>query len=100
MQSKVLLTCAFAACMLATTFGSANSTERHTHIRGHYSQRAVAHLHGHHAVASARGERPEHIAETPRGGEYSGIASIYSGERTANGEYASAGGLTAAHKSL
>jgi len=29
-----------------------------------------------------------------------GIASVYSGERTANGEYASAGGLTAAHKSL
>jgi len=30
----------------------------------------------------------------------SGIASIYSGERTANGEYAHASGLTAAHKSL
>jgi rare lipoprotein A len=29
-----------------------------------------------------------------------GIASVYSGERTAKGEYASAGGLTAAHKSL
>jgi rare lipoprotein A len=29
-----------------------------------------------------------------------GIASVYSGERTANGEYASAGGLTAAHRSL
>lgn len=30
----------------------------------------------------------------------SGIASVYSGERTANGEYASAKGLTAAHRSL
>jgi rare lipoprotein A len=30
----------------------------------------------------------------------SGIASIYSGERTANGEYAAANRLTAAHKSL
>jgi rare lipoprotein A len=30
----------------------------------------------------------------------SGIASIYSGGRTANGENASAGGLTAAHRSL
>jgi rare lipoprotein A len=30
----------------------------------------------------------------------SGIASIYSGERTANGEYAHANGLTAAHKTL
>jgi peptidoglycan lytic transglycosylase len=29
-----------------------------------------------------------------------GVASVYSGERTANGEYASAAGLTAAHKSL
>jgi rare lipoprotein A len=30
----------------------------------------------------------------------SGIASVYSGEKTANGEYAYASGLTAAHKSL
>jgi rare lipoprotein A len=30
----------------------------------------------------------------------SGIASVYSGGRTANGERASAGGLTAAHKTL
>jgi peptidoglycan lytic transglycosylase len=29
-----------------------------------------------------------------------GIASVYSGERTANGEYASASSLTAAHKTL
>jgi len=29
-----------------------------------------------------------------------GIASVYSGERTANGEYARASGFTAAHKSL
>lgn len=29
-----------------------------------------------------------------------GIASIYSGEKTANGEYAHASALTAAHKSL
>jgi rare lipoprotein A len=29
-----------------------------------------------------------------------GIASVYSGEKTANGEYARAGGYTAAHKSL
>jgi rare lipoprotein A len=29
-----------------------------------------------------------------------GIASVYSGERTANGEYAHATGLTAAHRTL
>jgi rare lipoprotein A len=33
-------------------------------------------------------------------GARSGIASVYSGGRTANGEHASAGGLTAAHRSL
>jgi rare lipoprotein A len=30
----------------------------------------------------------------------SGIASVYSGEKTANGEYAHASGLTAAHRTL
>src|SRR5262245_3942158 len=34
------------------------------------------------------------------GGLQSGIASVYSGGRTANGEVARAGGLTAAHRSL
>jgi len=33
-------------------------------------------------------------------GGMSGIASVYSGGRTANGEHASAGRLTAAHRSL
>ena len=33
-------------------------------------------------------------------GGMSGIASVYSGVRTANGEHAPAGGLTAAHRSL
>ena len=28
------------------------------------------------------------------------VASVYSGQKTANGEYASAGGLTAAHRTL
>ena len=30
----------------------------------------------------------------------SGVASVYSGQRTANGEYAKAAGLTAAHRTL
>ena len=30
----------------------------------------------------------------------SGVASVYSGQKTANGEYASAGGMTAAHRTL
>ena len=40
------------------------------------------------------------IAFSPIAHAQSGIASIYSGEKTANGEYAHAGRLTAAHKSL
>ncbi|MGN6572119.1 MAG: septal ring lytic transglycosylase RlpA family protein [Pseudolabrys sp.] len=40
------------------------------------------------------------LAFTPVAHAQSGIASIYSGGRTANGEHASARGLTAAHRSL
>jgi len=36
----------------------------------------------------------------PHPARLSGIASVYSGGRTANGEHASAGGMTAAHRSL
>lgn len=41
-----------------------------------------------------------HRHSTPHSGGMSGIASVYSGGKTANGEHASAGGLTAAHRSL
>jgi rare lipoprotein A len=37
---------------------------------------------------------------TTRARAESGIASVYSGEKTANGEYAHASRLTAAHKTL
>jgi len=40
------------------------------------------------------------LAFSPVAHAQSGIASIYSGGRTANGEHASAHGLTAAHRSL
>ena len=40
------------------------------------------------------------LAFAPVAHAQSGIASIYSGGRTANGEHASARGLTAAHRSL
>jgi rare lipoprotein A len=40
------------------------------------------------------------VALSPVAHAQTGIASIYSGEKTANGEYAYAGKLTAAHKSL
>jgi rare lipoprotein A len=41
------------------------------------------------------------VAKASNGGSLlTGIASVYSGEKTANGEYAHANGLTAAHRSL
>jgi rare lipoprotein A len=39
-------------------------------------------------------------AGSDSGSQLTGIASVYSGEKTANGEYAHANGLTAAHRSL
>jgi rare lipoprotein A len=39
-------------------------------------------------------------ASSPLVAAEKGIASVYSGEKTANGEYAHASALTAAHKSL
>ncbi len=50
--------------------------------------------------------RPHSVASQPvakgssSGALQSGIASVYSGERTANGEYVLGTGLTAAHRSL
>jgi rare lipoprotein A len=52
---------------------------------------------GSHAAASlSHQDQPSASGRAPQ----SGIASVYSGERTANGEYASANRLTAAHRSL
>jgi rare lipoprotein A len=48
-------------------------------------------------LTSHRGARTQAPAGDPL---QSGVASVYSGERTANGEFASAGGMTAAHRSL
>jgi peptidoglycan lytic transglycosylase len=45
-------------------------------------------------------EKPSLAKAAVEGGFMSGIASVYSGGRTANGEVAAAGGLTAAHRSL
>jgi rare lipoprotein A len=45
-------------------------------------------------------EQPSLAKAAVEGGLMSGIASVYSGGHTANGEVAAAGGLTAAHRSL
>jgi rare lipoprotein A len=58
----------------------------------------------HHAVTTVGlatdNEKPALAKAAIGGGLMSGIASVYSGGRTANGEVAAAGGLTAAHRSL
>jgi rare lipoprotein A len=54
-----------------------------------------------HGVATAtHSETPSLAKAAVQGGLLSGIASVYSGGRTANGEVAKSGGLTAAHRSL
>jgi rare lipoprotein A len=45
-------------------------------------------------------QRPDRNAATSRSFSGSGIASVYSGGRTANGEQMNAGALTAAHRTL
>jgi rare lipoprotein A len=64
----------------------------------------VATYRQHHVIATvdrATGnEKPALATAAITGGLMSGIASVYSGGRTANGEVAAAGGLTAAHRSL
>jgi rare lipoprotein A len=97
MKSKIFVTCAFAAAILGTTVVSASSTERHSHTRTHYLHQHVAHLDVH---RHGRDHRASAWAGAEHASVASGIASVYSGERTANGEYASAGALTAAHKTL
>jgi rare lipoprotein A len=57
----------------------------------------------HHVRFVARAERneqPSLAKAAVGGGLMAGIASVYSGGRTANGEVARAGGLTAAHRTL
>ena len=124
MKSKAIVTCAFATAILSTTMSFAHSTELRSRARLHYAHHhAVAHGALHHQglereIARHRGATHHRYAErslasrthhgdvadqdhAPGGaGPFSGIASVYSGGHTANGEYASAGGLTAAHRSL
>jgi rare lipoprotein A len=120
MKSKTVAICAFAGAILATTVGTANSTPLHASRGWHHSHGRVAGLGAHHrglrhSVAAtsrhrhharsyvARGIQSEKSSlanAAVSGGLMAGIASVYSGERTANGEFASAGNLTAAHRTL
>ena len=98
MQSKTIMTCAFAAAILATTAGVASA-------RGHYLQHRAGYRTAHHHRVLHQAANERHGRHAVRASAFysdalSGIASVYSGERTANGEYASPNGLTAAHRTL
>jgi rare lipoprotein A len=76
MKRRVLINSGAALILMVGLTGAANAS----HHRMHSS---------HHRVHSSHSS-----------GGMTGIASVYSGGKTANGEHASAGGLTAAHRSL
>jgi len=76
MKRRVLINSCAALILMVGLAGAANAS----HHRMHSS---------HHRVHSSHSS-----------GGMTGIASVYSGGKTANGEHASAGGLTAAHRSL
>jgi len=110
MKPNSTTACVFAGAILASTVAAANSAPLHSARASHYAHARVAGLNTHHrafrrsvshGVATARhSEKPSLAKAAVEGGLMSGIASVYSGGRTANGEVASAGGLTAAHRSL
>ena len=109
MKPNSIAICAFVGTLLASTVNAANSSPFHMHRGTHYSHGVshrshVATSRRHHAVATVglatANEKPSLAKAAIAGGLMSGIASVYSGERTANGEFARAGGLTAAHRSL
>ncbi len=118
MQPKSTVVCVFAGAILASTVATANSAPLRSARGSHYTHRHIAEVSTHHrayrragvATAAVRGsrtvaaiqhdEKPSLAKAAVEGGLMSGIASVYSGGRTANGEVAAAGGLTAAHRSL
>ena len=91
MKSKIAICCAIAGTILAGS-GNIAFAKSHTHrIHGHHH--ITAHLSSHNAAVAS--------TDTSAHEEFqSGIASVYSGGLTANGEVAKPGQLTAAHKTL
>jgi rare lipoprotein A len=76
------------------TFHHATAWRTHTKVvHRHFARSFAGRIHNGDAA-------PAREKTALGGGLMSGIASVYSGGRTANGEVAAAGGLTAAHRSL
>lgn len=97
MKSNVVICCAIAGTFLATTCVIASASEKHS--RAAHGHSHVARVHGSHAH-TADVSAGSHADTSAHEAFQAGIASVYSGEKTANGEFASPGRLTAAHKSL
>lgn len=94
MKANVVICCAIAGTFLATTSVFASAAEKH-------SRASHAHVHGVHThTARVTSQAGAHSDTSAHEAFQAGIASVYSGEKTANGEYASPGRLTAAHKTL
>jgi len=104
MTSKTMICCAFAGAILATTLSNAQSAERNLGSASVHHHRQTIREIASRAHERAFGPHRDHVGRSEHTGSpsglLSGIASVYSGERTANGEFASAGRLTAAHRSL
>jgi rare lipoprotein A len=115
-KAGTIMSCVVAGTILATTMSIANSADlklgiASRHAKGHHSSRVASFSHhrrlahrSHRVRAVAGLSHRHHFSEgarAPRTSDpQSGIASVYSGGRTANGEHASANRLTAAHRSL
>ena len=99
MQPNIAICCALAGIILGTSVDIASSGERYSH-KSHRHMRIAARTTSHRLSTHATGEAVARTDTSAHEEFQSGIASVYSGERTANGEFASAGGLTAAHRTL
>jgi rare lipoprotein A len=105
MKRNIAVFCAISATILATSANIASASERYSHKSHrhlHVTARSTAHREAAHRNARHADRRDILAQAGASAGDplQSGIASVYSGGRTANGETAAAGGLTAAHRSL
>ena len=122
MRLKTIICYTFAGTILTTTMNIAQAADLPVHFGSHHAKhvtgkrsaslhhRRTAHAHvsthvhvRRHQDSTVADRAPGQLDHdrTASGSDLqSGIASVYSGGRTANGEIASAGRLTAAHRSL
>ena len=83
-------------------YAAARSALHHQSREREIVRSAIHHRYAERSFASRTHHSDVAEQDRPSGGAgpFAGIASVYSGGHTASGEYASAGGLTAAHRTL